>query len=33
MPPLLAAADALTEAQRLQALSDALAQVNKRGLW
>ena len=30
---LLAAADALTEAQRLQALSDAFAQVNKRGLW
>ena len=33
MPPVFAATDALTEAQRLQALSVVLAQVNKRGLW
>jgi len=33
MPPVLAATDALAEAQRLQALSAVLAQVNKRGLW
>lgn len=33
MPPALASADVLTEAQRLAALSAALAQVNKRGLW
>ena len=33
MPPVFAATDALTEAQRLHALSVVLAQVNKRGLW
>ncbi|PVY89377.1 putative DNA-binding mobile mystery protein A [Acidovorax sp. 99] len=33
MPSVFAATDALTEAQRLQALSVVLAQVNKRGLW
>ena len=33
MPPALAATDMLTEAQRLAALSTALAHVNKRGLW
>jgi predicted DNA-binding mobile mystery protein A len=33
MPPALTAADALVDAQRLQALSAVLAQVNKRGLW
>jgi predicted DNA-binding mobile mystery protein A len=33
MPPVLAAADVQTEAQRLVALSTALAQVCKRGLW
>ena len=33
MPPMLAATDLLTEAQKLQALSAVLAQVNKRGLW
>ncbi len=32
-PPTLTTADALTEVQRLQALSAVLAQVNKRGLW
>lgn len=33
MPPVLAATDVLTEAQRLAALSSVLAHVNKRGLW
>ena len=33
MPLAPAAADVLTEAQRLAALSTVLAQVNKRGLW
>lgn len=33
MPPVLATTDVQTEAQRLIALSAALAQVSKRGLW
>lgn len=33
MPPVLATTDIQTEAQRLIALSAALAQVSKRGLW
>lgn len=33
MPPTLNVTDVLTEAQTLAALSTALAQVNKRGLW
>ncbi len=33
MPPALAAADALTEAQRLATLPTVLAQADKRGLW
>ena len=33
MPPVHAPNDALMEAQKLQALSTVLAQVNKRGLW
>ena len=33
MPPTLKVTDVLTEAQTLAALSTALAQVNKRGLW
>lgn len=33
MPPMLATTDVQTEAQRLVALSTALAQVSKRGLW
>lgn len=33
MPPAPAAADILTETQRLAALAAVLAQVNKRGLW
>ena len=33
MPPTLKVTDVLTEAQTLAALSTALAQVSKRGLW
>lgn len=33
MPPVLSTTDIQTEAQRLIALSAALAKVSKRGLW